>query len=76
MTRAKTDVANGQVGHVAELRDICIDRSNVVRAGGCGVVLEAETRLKATGEELVRNGGTCQGVQEKDFGPGIGASVK
>ena len=32
--------------------------------------------LETTGEELVRDGGTCQGVQEKDFGPGIGAAVK
>jgi hypothetical protein len=41
-----------------------------------GVVFEGKTLLETVGEELVSNGGTCQGVQEKDFGPGIGASVK
>jgi hypothetical protein len=32
--------------------------------------------LETPGEELVRDGGTCQGVQEEDFGPGIGAAVR
>ncbi len=61
---------------MSELRDACIDGSNVVRAGGCGVVLEAETRLEAAGEELVRDLSTCQGVQDKDFFPGSGATIK
>jgi hypothetical protein len=61
---------------VSELRDACIDGSNVVRAGGCGVVLEAKTHLEAAGEELVRDRSTCQGVQDKDFFPGSGATIK
>jgi hypothetical protein len=40
---------------VAELRDTGIDRSDVVLAGGCGVVFEAETRVETAGEELVRD---------------------
>ena len=60
---------------MSKLRDAGIDGRDVVRAGGRGVILEAETRLEATGEELVRNRNTCQGVQEKDFGPCGGATI-
>jgi hypothetical protein len=70
------DVRNRQMWHVAKLRHAGVDGRYVVRAGGRGVILETETRLEATGKELVRNGGTCAGVQEKDFGPGSGATVR
>ena len=43
---------------------------------GRGVILETETRLEAMGKELVRNGSTCEGVQEKDFGPGSATTVR
>ena len=56
---------NRHGGHVTELRHACVDGRDVVGAGGRGVILEAETRLKATGEELVRNRSTCQWVQDK-----------
>jgi hypothetical protein len=56
---------------MSKLRHTGVDGHNVVCAGGLGVVLEAEKRFETTGEELVRDGGTCQGVQEKNFGPGI-----
>ena len=61
---------------MAKLRVTGFDQSDVVSAGGWGVVFEGKALLETTGEELVRDGGTCQGVQEKDFGPGIGAAVK
>jgi len=61
---------------VAKLRDTGVDQIDVFRAGGWGVVFEGKTLLETAGKELVRNGGTCQGVQEKDFGPRIGAAVK
>jgi hypothetical protein len=69
------DVRNRQMWHVAKLRHAGVDGRYVVRTGGRGVILETETRLEATGKELVRNGGTCEGVQEKDFGPGSGVTV-
>jgi hypothetical protein len=56
---------------VAKLRDTGVDQSDVFRAGGWGVVFEGKTLLETVDEELVCDGGTCQGVQEKDFGPRI-----
>jgi hypothetical protein len=61
---------------VVKLRHTCVNGHDVVSAGGRGVVLETETRLEAAGKELVRNGGTCDGVQEKDFCPCIGTTVR
>ena len=66
MTRAKTSRTDMSL---AKLRDTGVDQSDVFRAGSWGVVFEGKTLLETMGEELVRNGGTCQGVQEKDFGP-------
>ena len=71
--KAHQDDEGEDVAHrhgVAKLRHTSVDPSNVVRAGFRGVIGEHKTLLKAAGEELVRNGGTCQGVQEKNFGPG------
>ena len=65
------NVAHRHVVHVAKLRDTGVDPSDVVRAGFRGVIGEQKTLLKTAGEELVRDGGTCQGVQEKNFGPGV-----
>jgi len=65
------DVAHRHGVHVAKLRHTSVDPSNVVRAGFRGVIGEHKTLLKTSGEELVRDGGTCQGVQEKNFGPGV-----
>ena len=70
------DVLNRHGGHVAELRHACVNGRDVVGACCRGVVLETETRLEATGKELVRNGGTCEGVQEKFFGPSSGTTVR
>ena len=61
---------------MAKLEDTGVDQSDVFRAGSWGVVFEGKTLLETVGEELVRNGGTCQGVQEKDFGPRIGVVLK
>ena len=58
------------------MRETDVDQIDVVRAGGWGVVFEGKTLLETAGKELVRNGGTCQGVQEKDFCPRIGTTVK
>jgi len=63
------DVLNRHGGHVAELRHACVNGRDVVGACCRGVVLETETRLEAAGKELVRNEGTCDWVQEKDFCP-------
>ena len=65
------NVAHRHVVHVAKLRHTSVNPSDVVRAGIRGVIGEHKTLLKTAGEELVRDGGTCQGVQEKDFGPSI-----
>ncbi len=65
------NVAHRHGVHVAKLRHTSVDPSDVVRAGFRGFIGEHKTLLKTTGEELVRDGGTCQGVQEKNFGPGI-----
>ena len=65
------NVAHRHGVHVAKLRYTGVDPSNVLRAGFRGVVSEDKTLLETAGEELVRDGGTCQGVQEKIFGPGI-----
>ena len=59
------DVLNRHGRHVAKLRNACVNGRDVVSACGRGVVLETETRLEATGKELVRNGCTCDWVQEK-----------
>jgi hypothetical protein len=64
------DVAHRHVVHVAKLRYVSVDASDVLRACFRGVVGEHKTLLETAGEELVRDGGTCQGVQEKNFGPG------
>ena len=56
---------------LAKLRDTGVDQSDVFRADGWGVVFEGKTLLETVDEELVCDGGTCQGVQEKDFGPRI-----
>jgi hypothetical protein len=40
---------------VAELRRRVVDRIDVVKSKNHGVVLETETRLEATSEELVRD---------------------
>ena len=61
---------------MAKFRHAGVDGHDVVRACGRGVMLEAKTRLEATGKELVSNGGTCEGVQEKFFGPSSGTTVR
>ena len=61
------DVLNLQLWHVANLRHVGVDGRYAVRAGGRGVILETETRLEATGKELVRNGGICEG----EYGAGV-----
>jgi hypothetical protein len=70
------DVLNRHGGYAAELRHACVNGRDVVSAGSRGVVLATETRLEAVGKELVRNGSTCNGVQEKDFCPCIGTTVR
>ena len=55
--------------HVAELRSRDIDRGDVVKSGSHGVILEVETRLESTSEELVRNRHTSDGVQKENFSP-------
>jgi hypothetical protein len=70
------DVRNRQICHVAKLRHAGIDGRYVVRAVCREVILETETRLEATGKELVHNEGTCEGVQEKDFCPCNSATVR
>jgi hypothetical protein len=62
--------------HVAELRSRGVDGGNVVGSSSRGVILETEARLEATGKELVRDGDTCDGVQEEDFRPGGGTTVE
>ena len=64
------DVAHRHGVQVAKLRYTSVDASNVLRASFRGVVGEHKTLLEAAGKELVRDGGTGQGVQEEDFGPG------
>ena len=59
------NVAHRHVVHVAKLRDTSVDPSDVVRAGFRGVISEHKTLLKTAGEELVRDGGTCQGYKRK-----------
>ena len=70
------NVVHRHVVHVAKLRYGSIDAIDGLRACFRGVVGEHKTLLETAGEELVRDGGTCQGVQEKDFGPDSGATVK
>ena len=70
------NVAHRHGIQVAKLGYTSVDASDVIRASFRGVVGEQKTLLEAAGEELVRDGGTCQGVQEEDFGPGFGAAVR
>jgi hypothetical protein len=70
------NVAHRHVLQVAKLRDTSVDPGDVIRASFRRVAGEQKTLLEAAGEELVRDGGTCQGVQEEDFGPGFGAAVR
>jgi hypothetical protein len=70
------NVAHRHVLQVAKLRDTSVDPGDVIRTSFRGVACEQKTLLEAAGEELVRDGGTCQGVQEEDFGPGFGAAVR
>ena len=70
------NVAHRHVLQVAKLRDTSVDPGDVIRASFRGVAGEQKTLLEAAGEELVRNGGTCQGVQDEDFGPSFGAAVR
>jgi hypothetical protein len=65
VTRAKTSRIDRFGMSQIWLGQAGVDGRDVVGAGGRGVILEAETRLKATGEELVRNRSTCQWVQDK-----------
>ena len=70
------DILDGHGLHVAELRSRVFDRGDVVKIRSHGDILETKTRLEATGKELVSNRGTCEGVQEKDFGPGSATTVR
>jgi hypothetical protein len=63
------DVLGGHGLHVAELRSRDIDRVDVVKSGSHGVILEVETRLESTSEELVRDRRTSDGVQKENFSP-------
>ncbi len=63
------DVLDSHGLHVAELRSRGVDRGNVVKSRSHGVILETETRLEATSEELVRDRCTCAGVQKENFRP-------
>jgi hypothetical protein len=63
------DVLDGHGMHVAELRSRGVDRSDVVKSRSHGVILETETRLEATSEELVRDRCTGDGVQKENFRP-------
>jgi hypothetical protein len=56
------DVLDCHLLHVAELRSRSVHRSNVGSSRSCGVILETEACLEATGKELVCDrctGGTC-----------------
>lgn len=63
------DILDGHGLHVAELRSRGVDGGNVVKSGSHGVILEVETRLEATSEELVRDRRTGDGVQKENFRP-------
>jgi hypothetical protein len=63
------DVLDDHGLHVAELRNRDVDRGDVVKSGSHGVILEVETRLEATYEELVRDRCTGDGVQKENFRP-------
>ena len=63
------DVLDGHGLHVAELRSRGVDRSDVVKSRSHRVILETETRLEATSEELVRDRRTGDGVQKENFRP-------
>ena len=63
------DVLDGHGLHVAELRSRGVDRSDVVKSRSHGVILETETRLETTSEELVRDRCTGDGVQKENFRP-------
>ena len=70
------DVLDGHRLHVAELRSREVDRDNVVKSRSHGVILEIETRLEATSEELVRDRCTGDGVQKENFRPRRCATVR
>jgi hypothetical protein len=63
------DVLDGHGLHVAELRSRGVDRDDAVKSRNHGVILEIETHLEATSEELVRDRCTCDGVQKENFRP-------
>jgi len=63
------DILDGHGLHVAELRSRGVDGGDVVKSGSHGVILEVETRLEATSEELVRDRRTSDGVQKENFRP-------
>ena len=63
------DVLDSHGLHVAELRSRDVDRGDVVKSRSHGVILEVETRLEATSEELVRDRHTYDGVQKENFRP-------
>ena len=54
---------------MAELRSRGVDRNDVVKSRSHGVILETETRLETTSEELVRDRCTGDGVQKENFHP-------
>jgi hypothetical protein len=53
--------------HVAELKGRGVDRVDVVKSRSHGVILETETRLEATSEELVRDRCTGDWVHQENF---------
>ncbi len=61
------DVLDSHGLHVTELRGRDVDRGDVVKSRRHGVILEIETRLEATSEELVRD--RCTGDRVQNFRP-------
>jgi hypothetical protein len=84
------DVLDGHRLHTADLmivlllflqkqnlmRSRDVDRGYVVKSRSHGVILEIETRLEATSEELVRDRCTSDGVQNENFRPRRCATVR
>jgi hypothetical protein len=62
--REGVDVLDCHGMHVAEMRSRDFDRSDVGKRRSHGVILETKKRLEATSKELVRDRGTCDGVQK------------
>jgi hypothetical protein len=60
------DALDGLGLHVAALRSRGVGRGDVVKSRSHGVILETETRLEATSEELVRDRCTCDGVHKEN----------